>query len=57
MIFAFIMIFMPIGSFFFSAIKITEDIRNFYIPGVGIIIVAIACLIVNKYMNEGGAEA
>lgn len=56
-IFAFIMIFMPIGSFFFSAIKITEDIRNFYIPGVGIIIVAIACLIVNKYMNEGGAEA
>lgn len=51
-IFAFIMIFMPVGSFFFSAINVTKDIRSFYIPGVGIIIVAIVCLIINRYMNS-----
>ena len=55
-IFAFIMIFMPVGSFFFSAIKITEDIRSFYIPGVGIMIVAVVCLFINKFMNDEGSE-
>lgn len=55
-IFAFIMIFMPIGSFLFSAIKITEDIRSFYIPGVGIMVVAVVCLFINKFMNDEGSE-
>lgn len=55
-IFAFIMIFMPVGSFFFSAINVTKDIRSFYIPGVGIIIVAIVCLIINRYLNSNDDE-